>query len=366
MIVSYGIYILYLLFLSGLFISWSRLVVHEKTKEELMISVIVPFRNEAQNLPRLLNSLNQQSHSCFEVIFINDHSDDNGVDILQSSLSDLKMESRVFSLDTTHGKKAAISKGILESKNDLIITTDADCVMKMNWLKEMSGPFNNGDVKMVVGPVELSGHTMWQKMQSLESSALVGVGGGMINFGKPTMSNGANLAYRKRAFEEVSGFSKIDSTPSGDDELLMMKVFKEHKNGIRFLKSEEALVSTAAEKSWPDFKQQRLRWASKWNVGKRASTLITAILIFLVQLAQLSIVTGLVLGFLALELGLMLISTKFIIEFLFVWQVRKSFGQRMFMIPFFLNYVFYPFYALYFGVAANFGDFQWKDRNYKV
>lgn len=366
MIIAYGIHLIYLFLLLILLISWCRLSNDANLKgEELPISVIVPFRNETENLAALITSFELQTHSSFEVVFVNDHSEDNGLALLGELLEEVSFKYTILSLESEEGKKAAISMGVNQAQYEIVITTDADCQMKTEWLREMSGPFQDSRLKMIVGPIALSGKSLWQKMQSIESSSLIGVGGAMIKLNRPTMANGANLAYRKSVFKELGGFDEIDETPSGDDELFMMKAYGKYGGGIAFLKSRSAVVSTLATSSWHVFKQQRLRWASKWKTGKRTSTILTALLVCLVQLNQLMLIAVIVFDS-QMSLAVLLVSLKFLMEFLFLWLVRQSLGQKMYLMSFVINYLFYPFYALYFGLAANFGSFEWKGRNYKV
>ena len=366
MILAIGIYVGYLLFLLVFILVWNTWKSLVTEKPEISISVIVPFRNEAETLPRLFNSFKAQSHVAFEVILINDHSEDNCVRVLEDLLKDSPFPFQLHSLSNSFGKKAAIKKGIEFSTHDLILTTDADCYAGPNWLKGMSYPFNESSLQMLVGPVLLVGDSFWQKMQSIEFSSLIGTGGSFLRLKIPIMSNGANLAYRKNAFESVNGFDGIEGTPSGDDELLMNKVNKAFPNSIQFQKSSQAVVISEAMEGWASFKQQRLRWASKWKVGFRLSTMLSAIAVFLVQLIQVRLIIQLFTSVSNLELIASLLLLKLLIEYIFLWSVRRSFGQKMHGLAFLVNYLLYPFYAIYFGIAANFGKFHWKGRRYKT
>lgn len=346
--------------------AWRRIRQAVLNTKDVSVTVIVPYRNEANNLPRLVARLDKQSHADFEVVFVNDHSEDQGEIKLAELLSSVSYSYTLLNLTNATGKKAAISHGIDKAAHDLLITTDADCEMGPEWLGAMSSPFENNELKMLVGPIGLTGDSFWQKMQSIESSAMIGVGGAMLQFNKPLMANGANLAYRKTVFNELQGFEGISRTPSGDDELLMSKVSKHYRSGIRFLKSPAAMVFTDGSSNWREFRQQRLRWASKWKVGRRISTQLAAVLVFLVQLIQLSLIGFLFMKSPNSEIAMSLLITRFLTELIFLWSVRRSLEQKMHWIPFGFNYLLYPFYAIYFGVAANFGAFEWKGRSYKV
>lgn len=366
MILATGIYVGYLFFLLVLIMVWNSWSSSSGQKIALPISVIVPFRNEEKMLPMLIDSLKAQSHPSFEVIFINDHSEDDSLNVLGQALQDVPFDFQIHSLATPFGKKEAIKVGVALATHDLILTTDADCFATPNWLTEMSSPFIDTKLKMLVGPVGLVGDSFWQKMQSIEFSSLIGTGGSFLRLNRPIMSNGANLAYRKDVFEAVGAFEGIEGTPSGDDELLMNKVSKKFPGSIRFQKSSDALVLTKALKDWTEFRQQRLRWASKWKVSFRPVTIFSALAIFVVQLIQVGLIVQLFTSHGDLKLIALLLLLKLLIEFIFLWSVRRSFGQKMHGLAFLVNYLLYPFYAIYFGIAANFGKFHWKGRRYKM
>mgnify|MGYP001081155998 CR=1 FL=1 len=134
--------------------AWQQISRQEQLSD-LPVSVIIPFRNEEKNLKRLAKGLAQQSHENFELIFVDDHSDDEGPELLLKYLKGQSLTFRLFRLDESTGKKAAITKGVQESRNALIVTTDADCYMDANWLRSMVAQFENEQIHLVSGPVSL-------------------------------------------------------------------------------------------------------------------------------------------------------------------------------------------------------------------
>ncbi len=328
------------------------------------VSVLVAFRNEKENLEALVSSLSNQTHSNFEVLFIDDHSDDSGAIILKELLNETNLQWRIIQLQNGSGKKAALKQGISAAQFDLIVTTDADCIHNAQWLENMVQPFIHTDVQMVLGPVMLTGKSLWQKLQSIEFSPLIGVTAVMAFLGKPIMANGANLAYRKSAFETVGGFQGIDGTPSGDDELLMYKMRNQFRKTVVFQSSPQALVTTEAFRDWRSFSHQRLRWASKWKVGKRPATIISAIIVFLIQMSQLIIIGCLISGYWYNELLLGALIIKLMAELVFIVFIRNTYSIKTSVFHFALCFILYPFYAVYFGLAANFKNFEWKGRKY--
>ncbi len=93
--------------------------------------------------------------------------------------------------------------------------------------------------------------------------SLQGITAASVNKGFHSMCNGANLAYKKSMFQQVKGFAGIDNIASGDDMLLMHKIYKQDAAGVKFLLSQQVIVQTEAMKDWKSFFNQRIRWASK-------------------------------------------------------------------------------------------------------
>ncbi|HEY9117189.1 MAG TPA: glycosyltransferase, partial [Roseivirga sp.] len=303
-------------------------------------------------------------HVDFEVIFINDHSTDHSVTVLYEALANAQFSWKLLELVEATGKKAALKLGIEKAGHEIIVTTDADCQMGPLWLQTISANFIDPAIQMVLGPIMLTGNSPWQTLQSIEYTPLVGITRIMAEQGQPMMANGGNLAYRKEAFFQVSGFDGIDQTPSGDDELLMHKISRQFPGGVVYQSSAEALVTSEALPEWKSFLNQRLRWASKWRVAKRPGTMGMAIFVVFIQLATLSMMVGLFLSpAYRMWFGIGLI-IKLLIEFLFVWKIRRTYSFGTPILYFILCFILYPFYALYFGLAANFMNFEWKGRKY--
>jgi poly-beta-1,6-N-acetyl-D-glucosamine synthase len=332
------------------------------------VSVIVPFRNEVNNLERIFDALQSQSYPNFEVIFINDHSSDGSLKKIEmlNSRPENGLSLKILNLIYKEGKKAAIAEGIAKSSGEIILTTDADCWFDEGWIQQMVQPFSTNAIQMVTGPVILEGKSFLQKCQRIEFGAIMVVSAVLVTAKKPAMANGANLAYRKSAFERVNGFEGIDQTPSGDDELLLMKISREFKNAVFFSKSKASIVHTYGVKSLNDLIQQRKRWASKWKIGNRFSTILTALLVYLFQIVHLVIIAWIVVDTrMAIRL-LPALAIKVLVEFLLIRGFFSSLKQKYSIVHFLALQTFYPFYVLYVGLVSNFGNFQWKGRSFKI
>jgi cellulose synthase/poly-beta-1,6-N-acetylglucosamine synthase-like glycosyltransferase len=330
------------------------------------ISVIVPVRNEAHTITRLLNTLSKQDYAAenFEVLVINDHSSDKTEEVVKAWTKE-NPEISVTLLNQNaehHGKKAALACGIAHAKGEIMVTTDGDCVVQPGWLSSIAYAFSP-QVKLLVGAVRLLDDRSWlSKLQLVEFASLVGTGVATLGWGIPTMCNGANLAFRKSVFEEVNGYQGSEHIASGDDEFFLRKVASHHPQGIRFNNQSVGVVETNASKSITDFFSQRIRWAGKWKahgVGF-SSALAFFIFIFHTLTILLPVLAGL--QFLSWTVALSLLIGKLLLEAVFLFPILRFCTRRFYPLIFLLLQFIYPFYVVCFGLAANFLQTEWKGR----
>jgi biofilm PGA synthesis N-glycosyltransferase PgaC len=345
------------------------------------VSIVIPARNEAANLETCLRSVLHQNYpdDRWEVILVNDHSTDETAQIARS-FQQTHPRLQVFDLpvDSVNAyKKAALSYGIQQAQNEIILQTDADVEMGANWLVSMVQQFNV-DTGLVSGPVQLTYQNHWlQRFQALESMGLIGIGAGSIAAGSPNMCNGANLAYRKSVFESVHGYEGVDHIASGDDEFLLHKVHRSPWK-LSFAKCPDAIVRTPALTTWPALKAQRLRWVSKarsyqnrWvNLVQMLSYIgfltFPLLLLSTAYCLLLPIVIGTQCSIsFTLYSSLFLLSflLKLLVDYLFLRQMTRFFNKPKllrYLLP--LQFLYIP-YVLWVGVAGNLvRTYQWKDR----
>jgi poly-beta-1,6-N-acetyl-D-glucosamine synthase len=362
------VFILYCVGVLILAFGWAHL--NDETKNqaaarERFISVIIPFRNEAFNIPSLVKSLHEQNYNKekFEVILVDDHSQDDSFGIAEKSVTGTF---KVVQLPKeTNGKKAALGFGIQQASGEVIVTTDADCEAPRQWLIKINQYFENEDTKMVVGPVRLHSPSLFSKMQALEFSSLIGVAGATIGFGKPIMCNGANLAFKKSAYQEVNGYIGNEQIPSGDDEFLMRKMASRWKDSIRFLNDRQAVVSTLSQKSLVAFIQQRLRWAGKWKHNSSSFTQLVALTILFFNVCFIVFFCWCLLGDPLWKTAVSLWMVKMFAEMLFLFPVSSFLSLRWNWLSFFALQFLYPFYVVFIGVLSQTKGYEWKNRYWK-
>ncbi|MDQ3190260.1 MAG: glycosyltransferase [Bacteroidota bacterium] len=334
------------------------------------ISVIIAARNEEDNIVNCLESIFDQNYPIeyFEVIVVNDNSTDSTALVIEKWIKKHKKNAKLIHLPidvkTKSYKKLAIQTAIKVAIGDLIVTTDADCLVSNNWLNSIAHEYNKHGHKMIAGPVFISPvESFSHKLQNIELAALIGIGGAFLQAGIPVMCNGANLIYEKKSFLEIEGFKSIDNRASGDDMLLMLK-FKKHfgAKSIGFLKNPDAVVYTKPVEKFKIFFQQRKRWASK---SKEYQDLAVVCLAGIVFFAAFSLCICLVLSFISNKfafLFIFLFSMKSTIDFIFLYSISSFFKNRKWLwltIPGqLLNIIYVPVIA----IVSQFGGYHWKGR----
>lgn len=363
-----SIFLAYFVLLILLIVGWKQVVKQNCSVKwpdfGPLISIMIPARNEEAGIGDLLDDLSRQEYGNFEVIVIDDHSDDSTYGIASHHASN-DSRFRILRSDGI-GKKEALIRGIDAAVGSIIITTDADCRVNEKWVGGLAGYFRSNRVKMVFGAVKLKGDGLFAAIQSLEFVSVVGAGAAASGLGVPFMCNGANLAFRKSVFEAVEGYSGNLHIPSGDDEFLMRKVLKRFPDGVIFSVDQATVVTTFPKDSLKDFIQQRIRWAGKWNVQPSISTVATALLVFFFQVFFMLFPMLLIDNSVSLEIGLLLVAAKFLLEFLFLSNVANYLQTSWNWLAFILLQLTYPLYAVVVGLMSNFSPFVWKGRKSNV
>jgi cellulose synthase/poly-beta-1,6-N-acetylglucosamine synthase-like glycosyltransferase len=330
----------------------------------VFVSVMIAARNEEKTLPLLLNDLQQQTHPrhLFEVVIVDDFSTDATPRLANELPTNFRMVQPAGSPEQS-SKKKAIARGVAEAKGELLLITDADCRVGPAWIATAASFYEKHNASFIAAPVRYTGgNTLVQMLQVLDFVTLQGITAASVSARFHTMCNGANLAYTKKAFESVGGFEGIDRMPTGDDMLLMHKIWKKDPSAVFYLKSKDAIVSTAPMATWKDFLMQRRRWASKTLVYDDYR--IIAVLAFVLQLNLLPFVllaAGLVQAKYFLYLLLFLIG-KSVIEWPFVFSVARFFNQQKRMRYFFFLQPLHVVYTVVVGIWSQVGTYEWKGR----
>lgn len=334
------------------------------------VSIIIPFRNESDNILNSLRHIVSQEYPLdkYEVIYVNDSSTDDSLQKIMCAdkPANIKVISVPADFHTKAHKKRAIRYALQFAQGEIIASTDCDCFMGPDWLKTMTGYFNS-NTAFVSGPVDFyDTSTISGRLQRLEFAGLVLSGAGLIGAGTPTICNAANLAYRKSVFDEVGGFDDNIKLSSGDDEILMQKIAAVTSYDIKFCCSRKSLVSTYPNRTFGQFYQQRKRWASKglFYVDKILIAKLFFIFLFYLSLpVQLLLI---ILGqFLFLYSIIAAIAVKVFIEYrIMKYGERRIYGSGL-TGCFLLAEMLHVPYIIIAAISGAAGNFKWKDRDLK-
>jgi cellulose synthase/poly-beta-1,6-N-acetylglucosamine synthase-like glycosyltransferase len=277
-------------------------------------------------------------------------------------------------------KKKAIEIAVARSNSELIITTDADCIAPPNWLQTIAAFYEEKKPALIVMPVAIDcSNKFIELFQALDFMTLQGITGASVNKKFHSMCNGANLAYTKKAFAAVDGFAGIDTIASGDDMLLMHKIFKWDPAAVLFLRSKEVIVQTQPVNSIKDFFNQRIRWASKADQydDKRIFAVLLIVYLFNLLLIVLPVIALFNNQYFSIhiypvtfttsvfECWLFLLIGKTLVELIFLFPVAKFFNKRSLLWLFPLMQPFHILYTVIAGWLGKFGSYKWKGRNVK-
>lgn len=335
------------------------------------ISIIIPARNEEGNIGKCIDAILAQEYpaSLYEVIVIDDHSTDNTVEVVrkykQANIRCMQLAGHVTDATIAY-KKKALSLGIAAAKGELMITTDADCIAGKQWLSNIAALYERDKPVMIIAPVDFTNNgNLVQLLQSLDFMSMQGITAASHKLGLGNMSNGANLAFTKVAYQAVDGYNGIDHLASGDDYLLMMKMRYAYPTRISYLKSEAAIVRTAPQPDWGSFLQQRIRWASK--SGKYDDKKLTTVLMLVYLYNVLLLVIGIagIFNTQCLLLFVIMLLLKIEVEIFYLLPVARFFNKRKELLYFPLLQPLHILYIVAAGMLGFVGVYKWKGRKLK-
>ena len=356
--------------------------VEANSKLGTKISIIIPARNEEENIGYCLQSIIEQSYPAhlFEVLVVDDHSTDKTAAIIKSYASNnvklISLKDYLSANEINSYKKKAIEISIQQSNGELIVTSDADCIFPKNWLATIASFYESKRPAFIVMPVLISyGKKMIEVFQSLDFMTLQGITGASVHEKFHSMCNGANLAYTKEAFIAVNGFKGIDNIASGDDMLLMHKIYNQFPNNIEYLKSREVIVTTNPVSTIQEFFNQRIRWASKADQFDDKRIFIVLIIVYFLNVLMMvlpivALISNRSISIMNIQLSMFnfyasLLLIKTIFELFFLYPVAKFFNQTKLLWWFPIAQPFHIVYTVIAGWLGKFGKYTWKERSVK-
>jgi cellulose synthase/poly-beta-1,6-N-acetylglucosamine synthase-like glycosyltransferase len=326
------------------------------------ISVIIPFRNEAQHLHTLLSSIAKTDYPTAhcEFILVDDHSEDIGQGSLMEISERLGITNlRIIALQGEEiGKKAAIQKGMENATFGIIAQTDADVELPAQWLQEINNVFADPNIQLAFGPVNSQNTPPLFDAKTLsrtEYAMTHALSVAQLGNGSPISCSGANMAYRKKTRLDLESVMEGKEYASGDD-FFVLKTFA-NKLGYKSI----GYIPSAVRSKMPDTLEgiilQRKRWASKLVKGAFSKSglglgLIFYLHTFLIYTLALRPLSGL-LAALVMALG----------EYILLKQFSKiSGGWGMSFVRFYFLRIIYAVWFIALIPSTMLKTSEWKGR----
>ena len=348
----------------------------EDLPSKTTFSVIIPFRNEAEHLPGLLESVAslEYPNHLFEIIFVDDDSDDDSFEIIKKVLDTSRLHRNTRTdisvikneRKTNSPKKDAITTAVNHSKNKWIITTDADCMLPNYWLDSFDAYIQKTNAKCIAAPITYTHSSRFlDQFQLLDILSLQGATIGGFGINKPFLCNGANFGYEKTLFQELNGFEGNMDIASGDDIFLLEKVAKTHPEQLHYLKCKKAIVKTQPQPSWKALISQRIRWAAKTSAYNNWFGKFTGLIVLLMNALVFSTLFLALFDLFNFKIWGYILIIKFNIDFFLIYKAAYFFNQKAVLRRFIFGFIIYPFFSFYVASISLFKTYKWKGRTFK-
>jgi len=336
-------------------------------------SIIIPARNEADNIAACLQSIlnNNYPGDQYEIILIDDFSTDDTADIAKQLLLPphrvLRLKDHLSAEERINAyKKKALEIAIQQSTGDFIITTDADCTLPSQWLNLFASAVAEQGVHFVAAPVSFTPYQQndsWlYYFQSLDFMTMQGitVASNKLNLGN--MCNGANMLFSRQAFEAVDGYRDIDHKASGDDMMLMQKIQRRFPDSIRYLFEQRAIVETPVQPDFASFINQRIRWASKADSYPQFKMTLILLVVYLFNCSLLCTAVISLIWPSYFWVLLLVLVVKVLAELFFLFPVARFYRKKSELIFFIFLQPLHILYIVIAGFLGKFGTYSWKGR----
>ncbi len=334
------------------------------SNDKPFVSVVVAARNEEHNIARLLTALINQTYpqNKYEIIIANDRSID-GTESIVNKFADKWNNINLLNVAGREAvispKKNALSQAIKLAEGEIILSTDADCLVGKYWIESMVSCF--GENEMVIGfsrtkLVDWSNASFIKKFEHFDFLAMLFAAAGAISSGKYFSCSGQNIAYKKNAFYKVGGFEKIKHLISGDD-VNLMQLFRQSGMRVHFAFTDHSYVYTKPIENISKFLSQRSRWTSnmKWQILLNPEFFIYLISVFFITFLPIVII------FNNWMLGIGLLLLRMILELFFLKYGYEVFGENKKKLMFYpIWFIVQPFYIIAVAMMGGLNMFSWK------
>lgn len=301
--------------------------------------VIIPFRNEEARILGLLESIKKSTKLPSEILFVDDHSNDKGIGLIETVLKGVNY--RILKLPVgIEGKKRAIRFALENSNSDYILSLDADVEFDPEYFSNLSR-LKGSDLYIL--PAILRAKTWYEYLFELDVVLINALNCGLAGLKRPIIASGANLLYKRSSFEKYDRFESHVHMPSGDD-IYLLRDFRNSNAETRLIAQTTLAVYTETPKSLKEMIHQRLRWIAKTGDVKDQLSNVLAVIQVLITFS-----------FVAIMIYLAIIAEW---RLFFGFYLLKTAADMILFLPFFnrtkrmKTWLFIPIYELIFPIYS--------------
>jgi len=331
-------------------------------KDELpSASVIVAARNGRENILNCLISLHNLEYpeGKLEIIIVDDDSTDDTYEIIADFIKDknrFKLIKPTKQIAAKPGKANALANGIEISGGEIIMTTDADCVVSPTWAITLAS-YYKGDVAFVGGFTTQNSDSLFNGMQAVDFVYLLTVAAGTINLGQPVSCIGNNMSFTRKAYDEIGGYASIPFSVTEDLALIRkIKALKKYK--IIYPMDKGSLVVSKPLENLKSIYHQKKRW----GVGGLKTE---ALGFFVIGTGFLANLLVLVSPFIFSAPILYLVFFKLTSDYLLLYSSHKYLDLPFTFTSYLVFEIYYTFYVVILPLVVFINrDVNWKGREY--
>lgn len=325
-------------------------------KDEILLSVIIPFRNEETNLPRLIACIQNQDVPPFQILFVDDHSDDEGKALLEKAFEREEYVSIISLPETVEGKKGAVDFGIKMAKGHYCLTLDADVEFSPNYFKSIL-KFSNSD--MIIAPVVMTSVSFLSRFFGFEYMLFNAFNYTFSSF-YINSASGANLLFSKEKYLAFNTLETHNSLSSGDDHFLL-RDFQFNKASITLNNLFDCAVYSRSVDNWKGYFNQRIRWFSKTKQKTNWKEQCVGALLFIYLMGSFILSIHFLIGN-DYTLLFALFGIRFLIDFLVFSNYTARLGKLNQFLLYPVFFILYPAIFVAVLVGSLFYKPKWKGR----
>ena len=262
---------------------------NQELREFPLVSILIPLRNEAHNVKRLCENLEELNYpkSKIEILFADDESDDDTFDLLKKYLpNNAQVFGSIPNNQNLVGKSRVLSFLANKAQGEYLLFTDADMLFHPDWVQNMISQTSHGS-KILVGFTEVRGEGWWSKMQNIDWLSNEWIIHCFSKVGVYLAAWGNNMLISKKDYLETGGFEEIG--PTIVEDVALMRACLKKDGQLKVVSSVQAVGSTHSIGGIMELIQQRKRWMSGikglnpiWFIGYLIKLFFWPALVFLI------------------------------------------------------------------------------------